>query len=193
MTEVRPGRPFVFPEARPLLLRLPHRTRTLAQGKHNSLASVRTMAKPLDNVSLILKNRSACNRYRDSRNGFGSVIHPGVHYELLADNNTLLHEMIDQFLFECEEDPKHMGAPWRREIMRLQKQITGQEIWAGPSKPVRQGAKVIRINVPRPVTGEASLTQGEIATWPDSRSGINLGKLGNSELQPTRHGRDMVR
>ena len=30
-----------------------------------------------------------------------------------------------------------MGEPWRREIMRLTKIITGNTIWAGPSKTVR--------------------------------------------------------
>jgi hypothetical protein len=90
----------------------------------------------------------------------------------------LLHEMVHQLLFERGEDPAHMGAPWRREIMRLQKQITGREIWAGQSKTVRLDGKVVRMNMPCPVTGASSLTQGEIAMWPHQRYGIQLGHLG---------------
>jgi hypothetical protein len=50
-------------------------------------------------------------------------------YELVADNNTLLHEMIHQLLQQRGEDSKHAGEGWRREIMRLNKLITGKEIW----------------------------------------------------------------
>ena len=46
---------------------------------------------------------------------------PRTHNQLVADNNTLLHEMLHQFLHERGENPKHAGAPWRREIMRLTK------------------------------------------------------------------------
>src|SRR6516162_10038362 len=54
--------------------------------------------------------------------------HPRRRYQLLADNNTLLHEMVHQFLFERSQDAGHDGEPWRREIMRLTKQITNREI-----------------------------------------------------------------
>src|SRR6266404_435299 len=43
---------------------------------------------------------------------------PKQHSRLLADNGTLLHEMVHQFLFERGEYPSHDGWPWRREIMR---------------------------------------------------------------------------
>src|SRR4029077_17470816 len=42
---------------------------------------------------------------------------PKAHKELLADNNTLLHEMVRQCLFERGEDAAHASAGWRREIM----------------------------------------------------------------------------
>src|SRR5262245_8304224 len=71
---------------------------------------------------------------------------PKDHKRLLADNNTLLHEMVHQFLFERGEPTGHDGGPWRREIMRLTKVITGADIWAGRSKTVRREGRVIRIN-----------------------------------------------
>src|SRR5262245_21855516 len=68
---------------------------------------------------------------------------PGRYNGLLADNDTLLHEMLHQYLFERGENAKHAGEPWRREIMRLTKVITGREIWAGRSKTVRDNGTVI--------------------------------------------------
>jgi hypothetical protein len=110
---------------------------------------------------------------------------PKSYRRLLADNNTLLHEMIHQHLFERGEAPGHESEGWRREIMRLHKQITGADIWAGRSKTVRRkdgnggSSFVVRINVPHPITGEASLTQGQIARWPHEPIGvITLGSLG---------------
>src|SRR5262245_22848731 len=105
---------------------------------------------------------------------------PKDHNRLLADNNTLLHEMLHQFLFECGENPKHAGEPWRREIMRLTKQITGKDIWAGPSKPARVNGSELRRNAAHPVTGEPSLPQKAIARWPHDGLGIDLGRLGRS-------------
>lgn len=90
---------------------------------------------------------------------------------LVADYNTLLHEMIHQFLFE------------RGEIMRLTKLITGKEIWAGRSKTVRKKdgddhkSYVVRINEPHP-DGRQSLPQKQIARWPHDGVNIYLGKLG---------------
>ena len=51
----------------------------------------------------------------------------------MADNSTLLHEMLHQYLHERGEESKHNGEPWRREIMRITWLITGKEIWAGAS------------------------------------------------------------
>src|SRR5262249_41603832 len=96
---------------------------------------------------------------------------------LLADNNTLLHEMLHQYLFERGENSAHAGEPWRREIMRLTKLISGKTIWAGPSKIVRQDGKAVRMNAPHAETGEPSLPQKIIARWPDEL-GISLGFLG---------------
>lgn len=101
---------------------------------------------------------------------------PKDHHRLLADNNTLLHEMVHQYLFERGEAAAHMSAGWRREIMRLNKQITGQYIWAGRSKTVRRDGKVVRINEPS-ATGQASFTQGQIARWPHDHFGIAFGPL----------------
>ena len=103
---------------------------------------------------------------------------PTQHNHLLADNSTLLHEMVHQFLFERGEDAAHRSAGWRREIMRLNKLITGVEIWAGPSVVRRIAGKAMRINAPNPQTGEPSLTQRVIARWPHDKVGINLGILG---------------
>jgi hypothetical protein len=100
---------------------------------------------------------------------------------LVADNNTLLHEMVHQFLFERGENPAHMSAGWRREIIRLTKQITGKNIWAGPSKTVRRDGGVIRINTPHPETKEPSLPQKVIARWPHDGLGINFGHLGKRD------------
>ena len=62
---------------------------------------------------------------------------PKDHGLLLADNNTLLHEMIHQLLFERGEPAGHDSDGWRREIMRLTKVITGKEKWAGRSMTKR--------------------------------------------------------
>ena len=105
--------------------------------------------------------------------------HSGRRYELLADNCSLLQEMIHQFLFERGEDPAHLSQGWRREIMRLNKQITGEEIWAGRSMTVRRDKRVIRINAPHPETKEPSLPQAVIARWPHDGLGIDLGHLGD--------------
>jgi hypothetical protein len=103
--------------------------------------------------------------------------HAGRRYQLLADNNTLLHEMVHQFLFEHGEDAAHLSAGWRREIMRLTKQITGKNVWAGRSKTIRRDKRVIRINEPHPETGETSLPQAIIARWPHDGLEIDFGKI----------------
>ena len=87
-------------------------------------------------------------------------------------------------------EPSRIGEPaghdsygWRREIMRLNKLITGLEIWTGRSttKCVTGAdgklSKVIRLNAPHE-DGRASGGQAEIARWPHDRSGIDLGRLG---------------
>jgi len=125
-------------------------------------------------------------------NGEGRTITVNVpkdHDRLLADNGTLLHEMNHQRCFEGGEYAGHDGAAWRREVMRLHHLLTGTEIWAGPSKLVRVDKQVIRMNAPHPKTGQLSLTQYEIAHWPQCHSEIKLGALGeqcvthSSELQ----------
>jgi len=116
-----------------------------------------------------------------SYGGFGRTIPlnvPKKHDRLIADNCTLLHEMVHQSLFERGENPKHAGEPWRREIMRLTKVIKGVDIWAGKSTVRRVGGKATRMNAAHPETGQASLPQGVIARWPHNELGINFGKLG---------------
>jgi hypothetical protein len=108
---------------------------------------------------------------------------PKNHEYLLADNCTLLHEMVHQYLFERGEDASHASEGWRREIMRLNKLITGKQIWAGRSISKRvvgedgRLSKVVRINEPHP-DGRESLVQAVIARWPHDGMGINLGSLG---------------
>ncbi len=87
--------------------------------------------------------------------------------------------MVHQFLFERGEDPAHAGGPWRREIMRLTKIITGKTVWASRSTTVRRDKHVVRINAPHPETEEPSLPQMTIARWPHDGLGINFGSLGN--------------
>lgn len=111
---------------------------------------------------------------------------PKDHNHLLADNDTLLHEMVHQCLNERGAPAGHDSEGWRREIMRLNKLIAGREIWAGRSTTKRvEGedgklSKVVRLNLPCPEHGRTSLTQMEIATWPHSCGGLGLGRLGQS-------------
>jgi hypothetical protein len=57
---------------------------------------------------------------------------PQVGKVLIADNASLLHEMVHQRLFERGEDGSHAGEGWRREIMRINLLLPGgQAIWAG--------------------------------------------------------------
>jgi hypothetical protein len=98
---------------------------------------------------------------------------------LVADKSTLLHEMVHQSLHESGENICHAGEPWCREIMRLHKQITGKEIWAGKytvlKKKLPDGSRVsVRGNRPHPVTGQPSIPQKAIASWPYG-AGIGLG------------------
>jgi hypothetical protein len=57
---------------------------------------------------------------------------------LVADNATLLHEMVHQYLFERGEPAKHDSDGWRREIMRINIMLTGEDIWAGRYKTSRR-------------------------------------------------------
>ena len=109
---------------------------------------------------------------------------PRQAQSLVADNGTLLHEMVHQHLNQIGEDATHASAAWRREIMRLQSHITGTHIWAGRSMVKRDPAskKVVRLNEPGE-GGKPSLTQGAIARWPHDNCGINLGKLGTTPRQ----------
>jgi hypothetical protein len=70
---------------------------------------------------------------------------PKDHDILVADNSTLLHEMVHQFCFERGEYARHDGEPWRRKIMRLTPLLGGEPIWAGRSTTVRRKGRVVRI------------------------------------------------
>jgi hypothetical protein len=109
---------------------------------------------------------------------------------LVADNNSLLHEMIHQRLFEAGEDASHASEGWRREIMRLQEAMTGKPAWAGRQTTKRMPGpdgkltKIVLINKPK-ADGTPSLTQEQIARWPSGGTGISLGRLGEPVLAPT--------
>jgi hypothetical protein len=104
---------------------------------------------------------------------------PSAHDVLLADNGVLLHEMVHQLLFERGENAKHQSEGWRREIMRLTLLLSNTPIWAGRSATVRRNGKVVRMNLPNPETGQASLRQKQIAIWPHSLPDVHLGGLGS--------------
>lgn len=93
---------------------------------------------------------------------------------LQADRGVLLHEMLHQHLCMQGLKSKHAGKPWCEGIMRLHREITGQEIWAvpqqvGKQRDPRTGARYsVRYQKPSPTTGLPSLTPEEIAMWPHS-------------------------
>jgi hypothetical protein len=100
---------------------------------------------------------------------------------LVADRGVLLHEMIHQLLNESGEYTSHDGEPWCREVMRLTKLVTDQDIWAGQYtvRKVRDedgNRRSVRLNLPEPETGRPSIGQLEIASWPHSL-GIKLGSI----------------
>jgi hypothetical protein len=75
----------------------------------------------------------------------------------------LLHEMVHQALVESARDSKHDGQPWRDEIMRISRDHFGILFHAGRIKVTKEKGtrKSIKVN-------EGDLTQGQIASWPDS-------------------------
>jgi hypothetical protein len=154
-----------------------HFNRRYFAGELRPVPLVITYAQPFG------KHVAFCSYARADRAGRTITLNvPKDHGALLADNNALLHEMIHQLLFERGEPAGHDSEGWRREIMRLNKLITGKEIWAGRSMTKRVAgadgtlSKVVRINEPHE-DGRASLRQSEIARWPHEDSSINLGRL----------------
>jgi hypothetical protein len=139
-------------------------------------ARLRPVPLVITNTQPFGKRLAFCSYCPDNKGRTITLNVPKHHNHLLADNDTLLHEMIHQRLFECGEDAAHASTGWRREIMRLHELITGHRIWAGRSMTKRIDGKVVRINEAA-ADGTQSLTQGEIARWPHS-AGINLGQLG---------------
>ncbi len=88
---------------------------------------------------------------------------------LASVGDILLHEMIHQYLAETRQDTQHNAVPWCSEIMRLSREIWGQEIWASPALPRKnlKTGKSIRVQALGP-DGQTSLTRKEIAGWPQS-------------------------
>jgi hypothetical protein len=91
-------------------------------------------------------------------------------------SHVLLHEMTHQYLYARNENGKHEGAPWRREITRIGKMLGLPDFYAGPSivRKVIVGTdddgntvrKSKRFNAPSPATGGLSVTQETIARFP---------------------------
>ena len=79
----------------------------------------------------------------------------------------LIHEMVHQALLETRRNPNHNARPWCDEIMRLSKEIWGQDIWAAPSLPRKVDGKSQRIQKRSP-DGEESISRKAIASWPHS-------------------------
>jgi hypothetical protein len=111
-----------------------------------------------------------------------ALVKPSVGCKLIADRGVLLHEMIHQSLHQHGLYPKHAGKPWRDEIMRLHRQITGKELFAPPQRIIkvkladgtRESKRVMDDrNAPQ---GVRLLEQDEIARWPHS-CGVDLGSL----------------
>jgi hypothetical protein len=83
--------------------------------------------------------------------------------------------------YAADADPRHAGAPWCEQVMRLHLAITGKTIWCGKTDVMRDGnGGHFRGNRPGP-NGEVSLPQKAIAGWPHDhvvKLGVRLGKLG---------------
>lgn len=90
--------------------------------------------------------------------------------------HVILHEMIHTFLSLRKENTKHSGKPWCREIMRLSEEIFKTKIYSSPTtvRKVFTGKsengvcikESIRFNPKNKKTGELSLTQKAISSWP---------------------------
>jgi len=82
----------------------------------------------------------------------------------------LLHEMTHAYLLERGENAEHKSQPWRREIMRLSRDL-GRPVFAGAStvgKRRRADGRRVSVRFNKPATdGTPSLSQDEIACWPD--------------------------
>lgn len=81
----------------------------------------------------------------------------------------LLHEMLHQYLYVKDEDTKHNGHPWCREIMRIGKQM-GLSFHASPSRTKRikdenGDSKVIRTQATDGVVPSIPL-KGGISSFP---------------------------
>jgi len=96
---------------------------------------------------------------------------PNKAYDLIADRGTLLHMMVHQALHEKELDATHAGEPWRDLIVRLHKQITGERLWAGGQRVVKErqsdgSRKSKRVQMSCPDPTAIALNQKQIAQWP---------------------------
>jgi hypothetical protein len=123
-------------------------------------------------IPIVISSRLSCRCGSDlcsyNRAGGGRSIALNVPNDrswLVTDNNTLLHEMLHQFLFKRDEDPAHTGMRWHREIARLTMVIGGPDIWAGEYKQLPRNKKPTWLNLPK----------AKIARWPHGPFGIDLG------------------
>lgn len=65
--------------------------------------------------------------------------------------------------------PRHAGAPWCAEIMRITRLLDAPAIWAGKYTVKRVNGRSVRVNETEPSpTGARVLKQNEIARWPNS-------------------------
>jgi len=118
----------------------------------------------------------------DTQNRRANLIYltiPNQSNQLLADNDTLLHEMLHAYLYQVGEPAAHEDLPWMREITRISA-MRGVMIKA-------QRDKIIKVRQPdgsrksKRVKPEGSLSQADIARWPHTVSDWpTLGALGTT-------------
>ena len=115
-----------------------------------------------------------CGNARQNSASLIYLTRPSRGDSLVADRGVLLHEMIHASLMQRGDDPGHDGQPWRDEITRISR-ACNRTITAMPTK-------VKKVKMPdgsrksKRIVQGGSLTQKEIATWPES-IGLDFGDL----------------
>lgn len=99
----------------------------------------------------------------------GQVINIQLKYGLNEQKitNTLLHEMVHQFLVESGQKPDHNARPWCKEIMRISRDYFDVEFWAAPAQPRKFEGRSVRVQK-KSDKGEESISRMAIASWPIS-------------------------
>ena len=91
-----------------------------------------------------------------------SYAHPGSGKELIADRDTLLHEMIHQALVEQGVNPHHDKEPWRAEVTRLHAALTdGEKLWCAFDQVRKINGRSVRIPRPAPEPTMRTIEQKE--------------------------------